>query len=47
MTYAEWGRETGIDETLIRYRIAKAHWSVEEALTIPLNPNKGRRKQAV
>lgn len=35
MTIADWGRETGIHQSLIGVRINKLHWSVEKALTTP------------
>lgn len=41
-TAAEWSEITGIDSPTIRYRLS-AGWSVEDALTIPVDLNKGRR----
>lgn len=47
MTYAEWGRETGISESLIRHRIVNSHWDIEKALTTPVDHRKGSRKKVV
>ena len=39
-TISEWAREVGINKTTLRNRVVSAGWSVEDALTRPVNSKK-------
>jgi len=47
-TLEEWGTEFGIKPNTLRYRIKKHKWSIEKALTTPINEKyrNGRAKRA-
>ena len=43
-TIAEWSRSSGIRADVIKDRLNKLHWSVEDAVSIPTLPIGGKRK---
>lgn len=45
-TIAEWSKETGISQSVIKQRIDRLGWNIAEALTVPVIPYQKYKKRA-